>query len=94
MVDSNVSVMWKEKNREKITPLRNWEKNEKFQSSFDVKLSRGEKMAILKDSIPLIIAFIITVFVFVLDFTLVTTMRLLEVRPYPKGSCYLFLMFH
>ena len=41
-VDHNLRRLWKSEGREKLTPLRNWELNEKYKVSTDVKLTKME----------------------------------------------------
>ena len=79
LVDSNVSVMWEDGQREKLTPLRNWEKKERFQNSLDIKLSREEKIAMLKESIPVLMFFIFAVTTYLADLALVSSIDMLSV---------------
>ena len=41
-VDDNLRRVWRDGQDEKLTPLRNWELNEKYQVSVDLKLTKRE----------------------------------------------------
>ena len=46
-IDDNIRNLWKfDNDYEKLTPLRNWEKAEKYQVSKDIKLNKKELLKV------------------------------------------------
>ena len=60
-VDDNLRELWHSGQEEKITPLRNWELNMKFQYSAAIKLSKAEIKRILIKAIPTMLFSIVAI---------------------------------
>ena len=71
-VDGNLRHLWKSnpEKYEKLTPIRHWELNEKYQVSTSIKLSKVEGKRILMTAIPSIIFFVVTSLSLIADFAL------------------------
>ncbi|XP_059079797.1 protein sneaky-like [Tigriopus californicus] len=76
-VDNNLRRLWRDHGKEKLTPLRHWELNEKFQMSASVKISKREATRILTQSIPTMVFTAIVIAVLVTDFALANLLGVL-----------------
>ena len=72
-IDSNLKRLWKEEGYEKLTPIRNWERKEKYQmtSTFKcLKLSRKEIQLVIRKLFPSIMFVIFGSCIITADFVL------------------------
>ena len=75
-VDDNLRRLWNEEAMEKLTPLRNWEKEEKFQVSNSAKLTKKELKRVLWLFAPTFAFILVTILFLGLDLSIA---RLIDV---------------
>ena len=68
-IDNNIQKLWKEENLEQLTPMRNWELNERYQISTSCKLAKEEVKTIFLETIPTIIFTMIALGIVLADFS-------------------------
>lgn len=76
-VDDNLRRLWREQSKEKLTPLRHWELNEKFHMSASLKMSKKEAKRVLIQSIPTMIFTAVVIAVLVADYALANLLQVL-----------------
>ena len=78
-IDDNIRNLWKfDNNYEKLTPLRNWEKKEKYQVSKDIKLSKKELKKVFKLLIPSLFFITLSAFIILADYSLASFLDILQ----------------
>ena len=78
-IDDNIRKLWKFNNDyEKLTPLRNWEKAEKYQVSKDIKLNKKEIQKVLVLLIPSIFFITVAACIMLADYSLASFLDLLQ----------------
>ena len=75
-VDDNLRELWRSGHKEKITPLRKWELNMKFQYSAALKLSKAEVKRILIKAIPTLLFSVVAIGIVLADLALSTVLQL------------------
>ena len=75
-VDDNLRELWRSGHKEKITPLRKWELNMKFQYSAALKLSKAEVKRILIKAIPTLLFSVVASGIVLADLALSTVLQL------------------
>ena len=76
-VDDNLRKLWRHEDYEKLTPIRRWELDEKYQVSASIKLSRKELKGMVVRTFPTIVMIIISLFLIIGDFGLSQLLRTL-----------------
>lgn len=77
-VDSNLKKMWTKNDKPKLTPLRQWELNEKYQVSMAAKLSAKELKRIVWLTVPTLLFATIAICVLVADTSLASLLDVLK----------------
>ena len=75
-VDDNLRELWRSGQKDKITPLRTWELNMKYQYSAAVKLSKAEIKRILIKAIPTLLLSFVAISIIVADLALSTILQM------------------
>ena len=75
-VDDYLRELWRSGQKEKITPLRKWELNMKFQYSAALKLSKAEVKRILIKAIPTLLFSVVAIGIVLADLALSTVLQL------------------
>ena len=84
LVDTNVKRLWRKettkrcRTMDKLTPIRNWEKRQKYRSTFDKKLSELERKELLAKSLPALIFTLVAMTAVTLDLLLIQTMQVVS----------------
>ena len=84
LVDTNVKKLWRRESvkmgrtLEKLTPLRNWEKKEGYQSTFEKHLSPLEKKKMLLKSLPVLVFSLFVMAVVLMDVLLVKSLQMVN----------------
>ena len=66
-IDGNLKKLWKKDEKEKLTPLRKWEEEDRYQVTTSYTLSNSEKKKIFVLLIPCLLFSIIAVAIMVVD---------------------------
>ena len=75
-VDDNLRKLWRDDpSREKLTPIRHWEVEEKYQVSKSIGLTKKESKRILIKSIPTLLFATMTLFTLIADYALVSLLE-------------------
>ena len=78
-IDDNIRKLWKFSNDyQKLTPLRNWEKREKYQVSQDIKLNKKEIQKVLRLLIPTLFFITLSACILIADYSLASFLDILE----------------
>ena len=76
-VDDTLRNLWRHENYEKLTPIRRWELNEKFQVTSSIKLSKKELKRMVTRALPTMTMIIITLFLVIGDLSLTELLKAL-----------------
>ena len=78
-IDGNLRSLWKnDTSKEKLTPLRNWEKAEKYQVTSSVRLNKKEIQRISVLLIPSLLFVTLSISLIIADWTLAEFLDLLK----------------
>ena len=76
-VDNTLRNLWRHESYEKLTPIRRWELNEKFQVTASIKLSKKELKRMVTRAFPTMIMIVLTLFLVIGDLSLAELLRAL-----------------
>ena len=76
-VDDTLRNLWRHEGYEKLTPIRRWELNEKFQVTASIKLSKKELKRMIARAFPTITMIVITLFLVIGDLSLTELLKAL-----------------
>ena len=78
-IDDNIRNLWKfDNDYEKLTPLRNWEKAEKYQVSKDIKLNKKELLKVGMLLLPSLFFIALSACIMLADYSLASFLDLLQ----------------
>ena len=77
-IDDNIKKKWKKGDESKLTPLRKWEEEEKYQVTTSYKLTRSEMKGILVKLIPTLIFSTVSIALMVADAALYSFMNIIK----------------
>ena len=77
-IDDNIKKKWKKGDESKLTPLRKWEEEEKYQVTASYKLTKSEMKGILVKLFPSLIFSTVSVALMIADGALYSFMNIIE----------------
>ena len=77
-IDDNIKKKWKKGDESKLTPLRKWEEEEKYQVTTSYKLTKSEMKGILVKLIPTLIFSTVSIALMVADAALYSFMNIIK----------------